>query len=74
VLALYPYNFSVFARLLGILERMRKARKAASTHEDKTEQLKKAVENVLTNLHLPLELMRDGFPRPPDPSTGLAPA
>ena len=75
VLALNPYNFSMFARLVGLLERMRRGRRAASLHQDKTEQLKKAVENVFTNLNLPLELMRDGFPRrSPAPSAGLAPA
>ncbi len=64
-LALYPENFSVFARLMGILDRMRRARRAASMHLDKTEQLKKAVETVFTNLNLPLELMKDGLKRSP---------
>ncbi len=74
-LALYPGKFSVFARLMGLLDRMRRARRAASMHQDKTEQLKKAVETVFTNLHLPLELMRDGFPpQRPAASPGLAPA
>ena len=73
VLAVYPYNISVFARLLSILERMRKAHRAAST-QDKTAQLQAAVETVFRNLHLPLELMRDGFPRSHAPSGGLAPA
>jgi hypothetical protein len=76
VLAINPYNFSVFARLVGLLERMRRGRRAASMHQDKTEQLKKAVENVFTSLNLPLELMRDGFPpqRGPALSPGLTPA
>ena len=73
VLVLYPYNISVFARLLSILERMRKAHRAAST-QDKTAQLQAAVETVFRNLDLPLELMRDGFPRPHAPAPGSAPA
>jgi hypothetical protein len=76
VLALYPDNVSVFARLMGLPDRMRRARRAASMHQDKTVQLQTAVENVFRNLHLPLELMRDGFPpqRGPAPSPGLTPA
>jgi len=76
VLALNPYNFSVFARLMSLLDRMRRGRRAASMHQDKTEQLQTAVENVFRNLHLPLELMRDGFPpqRGPALSPGLTPA
>jgi len=65
VLALYPDNVSVFARLMGLLDRMRRARRAASMHLDKTAQLEKAVETVFTNLNLPIELMRDGLKRPP---------
>ncbi len=76
VLALNPYNFSVFARLVGLLERMRRGRRAASMHQDKTAQLQTAVENAFRNLHIPLELMKDGYPpkRGPDLSPGLAPA
>ena len=72
--AIDPYNYSVFARLMSLLDRLRRARRAASMHQDKTEQLKKAVETVFTNLDLPLELMKDGLKRPPAPAPGLAPA
>ena len=65
------YNVSVFAHLLSLLDRMRRAHRAASMHEDKTEQLKKAVETVFKDLHLPLELMQDGLKRP---APGPAPA
>ena len=74
VLALYPYNIPIFARLLSILERMRKAHRAASTQKDKTAQIQAGVENAFRNLHLPLELMKDGFPRPHAPAPGSAPA
>ncbi len=67
------YNVSIFGHLVSLLDRMRRAHRAASMHQDKTEQLKKAVETVFTNLHLPLELMQDGLKRPA-PSPGLAPA
>ncbi len=66
--ALYPTNYSVFARLMSLLDRLRRARRAASMHQDKTEQLKKAVETVFTSLNLPLELMKDGLKRPPAPA------
>ena len=66
--ALNPTNFSVFARLVSLLDRLRRARRAASMHQDKTEQLKKAVETVFTTLDLPLELMKDGLKRPPAPN------
>ncbi len=74
VLALYPGKFSIFARLMGLLERMRRTRRAASMHQDKTAQLQAAVENVFRNLPLPLELMKDGFPHRPPAAPGLAPA
>ncbi len=70
--ALYPTSGIIFARLMSLLDRLRRARRAASMHQDKTEQLKKAVETVFTNLDLPLELMKDGLKRPPAP--GPAPA
>ncbi len=66
------YNTSVFAHLVSLVDRMRRAHRAASMHMDKTEQLKKAVETVFKDLHLPLELMQDGLKRPPAP--GPAPA
>ncbi len=70
--ALQPTNYSVFARLMSLLDRLRRARRAASMHQDKTEQLKKAVETVFTNLNLPLELMKDGLKRPPASSPAPA--
>ncbi len=72
--AMPRFNVSIFGHLVSLLDRMRRAHRAASMHQDKTEQLKKAVETVFTNLHLPLELMQDGLKRPPAPSPGLAPA
>ena len=68
------YNVSIFGHLVSLLDRMRRAHRAASMHMDKTEQLKKAVETVFKDLHLPLELMQDGLKRPPAPAPGLAPA
>ena len=64
-------NTSVFGHLISLLDRMRRAHRAASMHMDKTEQLKKAVETVFKDLHLPLELMQDGLKRP---TPGPAPA
>ena len=72
--ALYPTSGIIFARLMSLLDRLRRARRAASMHQDKTEQLKKAVETVFTNLNIPLEIMKDGFKRPPAPAPGLAPS
>ncbi len=72
--ATFPYNISVFGHLVSLLDRMRRAHRAASMHQDKTEQLKKAVENVFKDLHLPLELMNDGFPHRPPAAPDLAPA
>ncbi len=66
------YNTSVFGHLVSLLDRMRRAHRAASMHLDKTEQLRKAVETAFSNLNLPLELMQDGLKRPPAP--GPAPA
>ncbi len=74
VLALYPGKFSIFARLMSLLDRMRRTRSAASMHQDKTAQLQAAVENVFRNLPLPLELMRDGFPHRPPAAPDLVPA
>ncbi len=70
--AILHYNVSIFGHLISLLDRMRRAHRAASMHEDKTEQLKKAVETVFKDLHLPLELMQDGLKRPPAP--GPSPA
>ncbi len=72
-LALDPYNFSVFVRLVSLLDRMRKSRREASMHVDKDEQIRKAVETAFTGLGLPLELTRDGFPRR-SAAPALAPA
>ncbi len=66
------YNVSVFGHLLSLLDRMRRAHRAASMHLDKTAQLTTAVENAFKNLHIPLELMKDGFPPHRAPATGLA--
>ncbi len=68
------YNASVFAHLVSLVDRMRRAHRAASMHLDKTAQLTTAVENAFKNLHIPLELMKDGFPRPHAPAPGLASA
>ena len=65
-------NASVFGHLISLLDRMRRAHRAASMHLDKTEQLRKAVETAFSNLNLPLELMKDGLKRPTAP--GPAPA
>ena len=67
-------NTSIFGHLISLLDRMRRAQRAASMHLDKTAQLTTAVENAFKNLHIPLELMKDGFPRPHVPSPGPAPA
>ncbi len=48
------YNTSVFAHLVSLVDRMRRAYRAASMHLDKTEQLTKSVENAFRNLHFPL--------------------
>ncbi len=72
--AMPRFNVSIFGRLVSLLDRMRRAHRAASMHLDKTAQLQKAVENVFKDLHLPLELMKDGFPRRQAPSPGPAPA
>ncbi len=72
--AMDRYNNSVFAHLVSLVDRMRRAHRAASMHLDKTAQLTKAVEDAFRNLHIPLELTKDGFPPPPPPSPGLAPA
>ncbi len=66
------YNASVFAHLISLVDRMRRAHRAASMHLDKTAQYQAAVETVFKNLHLPIELTRDGFPRPT--AAGPAPA
>ncbi len=68
------FNASVFGHLLALVDRMKRAHRAASMHQDKTAQLTTAVENAFKNLHIPLELMKDGFPRPHAPSPGAAPA
>ncbi len=68
------YNVSIFAHLISLLDRMRRAHRAASMHMDKTAQLTKAVEDAFRNLHIPLELTKDGFPPDRAPSPGLAPA
>ncbi len=67
-------NTSVFGYMVSLIDRMRRAHRAASMHLDKTAQLTKAVEDAFRNLHIPLELTKDGFPPPPPPSLGLAPA
>ncbi len=74
--AMPRFNISVFGHLVSLLDRMRRAHRAASMHLDKTAQLQTAVENAFRNLHIPRELMNDGFPpkRGPAPSPGLAPA
>lgn len=74
MLALNPYNFPVFVRLVSLLDRIRTSRRAASKHMDKSEQIRKAVEAAFTNLNLPLELTRDGFPPRRATAAGLAPA
>ncbi len=68
------YNISIFGHLVSLLDRMRRAHRAASMHLDKTAQLQTAVENAFRNLHLPLELTRDGFPPRPPAAPDLAPA
>ncbi len=66
-------NTSVFGHLVSLIDRMKRAHRAASMHLDKTAQLTKAVEDAFRNLHIPLELTKDGFP-PPPPCPGPAPA
>ena len=66
-------NTSVFSHLVSLIDRMKRAHRAASMHLDKTAQLTKAVEDAFRNLHIPLELTKDGFP-PPPPCPGPAPA
>ncbi len=72
--ATFRYSISVFGHLVSLLDRMRRAHRAASMHLDKTAQLQTAVENAFRNLHLPLELTRDGFPPRPPVAPDLAPA
>ncbi len=72
--AMPRFNVSIFGHLVSLLDRMRRARRAASMHLDKTAQLQTAVENAFRNLYLPLELTRDGFPPRPPAAPDLAPA